>query len=614
MSDTTTGNASDSGYWGWLSAAKSSALELASKAQELAETASKVAQEKAIEIANKAKELKQNYDMEASTMFVPAGTRTAATGEYKLTKEDLRQLDMTYITENVIAMAFPRDYSLPGSQEECNDINVVAAYLKKKHNGRYMIWNISEEGYDYSKFADQVLEYKFPGHPAPPLGLLFKICTSVESWLDADEKNIAVVHCLTGKGRTATLIACILTWLGEFDSPMQALQYVAQRRGSTVEFLTIPSQRRYIQYFSNMLDGIRPNSEPLLLRRIILNSIPKFSTLPDSPDTDGCCPYVQLFKNGKLIATAAPYLENHVNSPGGSGDNKLQLRWVASSEGSASFRVDCPVQGDILLRCRHASASGTRVSMFRAAFHTGYISGGVLRLTKAQLDGSASDPRYPDDFFVDLIFAPISKSNDADLLGGEAPQASTDNGIVIDASLTDKYEQGLHKDARFWESITARKNRTKKRKQRKFEANEQDQFRIADDSKFLEDAEEAAEVSFLSSFTNVSTAHNADEDLIKQLAQMENEESTTELPPSDIVSTPVSKSGVVAELQALEDLEKELGLADLQLFSNEKVRQAIVSAPTPKPSFSVATSASTGGSDDLDELEKYLQSLSGNPS
>jgi hypothetical protein len=47
------------------------------------------------------------------------------------------------------------------------------------------------------------------------------------------------------------------------------------------------------------------------------------------------------------------------------------------------------------------------VSMFRAGFHTGYVPSGVLRLTKAQLDGSNADPRYDDDFFIDLIFAPV---------------------------------------------------------------------------------------------------------------------------------------------------------------------------------------------------------------
>ena len=44
----------------------------------------------------------------------------------------------------------------------------------------------------------------------------------------------------------------------------------------SVEQITIPSQRRYVQYFSNILDGVRPRSEPLLLRRVIMNTIPTF--------------------------------------------------------------------------------------------------------------------------------------------------------------------------------------------------------------------------------------------------------------------------------------------------------------------------------------------------
>ena len=33
--------------------------------------------------------------------------------------------------------------------------------------------------------------------------------------------------------------------------------------------------------------------------------------------------------------------------------------------------------GDILLRVRHAHTNGSRISMFRAAFHTGYVPIGV---------------------------------------------------------------------------------------------------------------------------------------------------------------------------------------------------------------------------------------------
>lgn len=37
-----------------------------------------------------------------------------------------------------------------------NDIDLVAALLRSRHAGHYMVWNVSEEGYDYSLFQDQV--------------------------------------------------------------------------------------------------------------------------------------------------------------------------------------------------------------------------------------------------------------------------------------------------------------------------------------------------------------------------------------------------------------------------------------------------------------------------
>ncbi|CAM9796205.1 unnamed protein product, partial [Phaeothamnion confervicola] len=356
--------------------------------------------------------------------------------------DELSRLDFVYVTDRLAAMAFPLDRNARDGAGgngalralQGNDLDVVATLLKHRHRGKYMIWNISEEKYDYSKFEDQVLEFRFPGYPAPPLGLLFKMCASIENWLDADPDNVAVVHCLTGKGRTATVAACFLAWVGEFSTPVEALQYVAERKRVEMERLTIPSQRRYIQYFSNMLEGVRPRSEPLLLRRVIMNTIPTFGTTdgtllrsdlpPPPPGADntapvGCCPYIQIFKGGKLIFTTtyqpptSPRGKHAATKPplaieGADGEGiEKRLPWAYPSDESIQFGVDCVVQGDLLIRCRHLSPGGARVSMFRAAFHTGYVPCGVLRLNKAQLDGACSDARFHRDFFLDLIFAPV---------------------------------------------------------------------------------------------------------------------------------------------------------------------------------------------------------------
>jgi protein-tyrosine phosphatase len=579
-------NASNSNQWTWsgvFEVAQAHAKELAAKAQILAEQARRAAEEKAALLQQERNEmLKSNEKRRTNSKIVRINGNL---------KSLSAQLELFYITENIIAMAYPFDPSRPGNAEGGNDIDVVAAYLQKKHGGHYMIWNISEETYDYSKFNDQVLEYKFPGHPAPPLGLLFKICTSVESWLDADEKNIAVIHCLTGKGRTASLIACILSWIGEFSSPTEALQYAAERRGIGIDFLTIPSQRRYVQYFSNMIDGIKPSSEPLLLRRVIINSIPIFGNNGGGPENAGCCPYVQLFKNGRLIATAVPPTDQDKPSQDGpNGSNaagqRVQLKWIKASEGSASFQVDVAVQGDILLRCRHADSSGARISMFRAAFHTGYVPSGVLRLTKAQLDGSYSDPRFDSEFFIDIMFAPVEKApvNSSSQLTsfGETLQSGddasemkmnkdsrpvgvpSDSGLLLDAATSDKYEATIHRDLTFWDTIAARKNKSKRRKPRKFLATAQDQFSIADDINEI--------IKIESNDVKTSQSGISDIDLIQELALAEGSMSSLEKKSSGNDSmkgndnSPYESESTKAnnELLALRELEKELGLDDFQ--------------------------------------------------
>lgn len=211
----------------------------------------------------------------------------------------------------------------------------------------------------------------------------------------------------------------------------------------------------------------------------------------------------------------------------------------------------------------------------------------------------------------------------------------------------------LHKDIKFWESISLRKQKAKKRKSRKFLSTQQDRFSIADDV-VGSDSAGATEVSFYSSFTtpfsssrspsDVDYSNVSDIDLIKQLAELEGgssdllgtstEESYYAANRTDTIghSSFQSSTGGASELQALEDLEKELGLDSLLLFgtnnnSSTSGGSTKESAAGPMSSDSPAGKETTGSSeksnaalggddinfDNLDELESYLQSL-GTPS
>lgn len=195
-----------------------------------------------------------------------------------LDMEALRDAEVVYITERIITMGHPALQSaVDDTITPSRKLAAVAHLLNRRHGGKFMVWNLSEVEYDISILDDQVLTFSFPGSPSPPLGLLLKLLMSMESWLKADDRNVAVVHCLTGKGRTSTVVAAFLCWVGEagFTNVQQALTYIATCKKLPLEQLTIPSQRRYVQYFTNMLDGVRPSQPPLMLKRILMSEAPK---------------------------------------------------------------------------------------------------------------------------------------------------------------------------------------------------------------------------------------------------------------------------------------------------------------------------------------------------
>ena len=130
--------------------------------------------------------------------------------------EALRDAEVVYITDRIITMSHPATASkaVPAITAE-RKLAAIGHLLDRRHDGRYLCWNLSEVDYDISILNDQVLTFSFPGSPSPPLGLLLKLLVSMENWMKADERNVAVVHCLTGKGRTSTILAAFLCWMGE---------------------------------------------------------------------------------------------------------------------------------------------------------------------------------------------------------------------------------------------------------------------------------------------------------------------------------------------------------------------------------------------------------------
>lgn len=99
--------------------------------------------------------------------------RKIVAGPKKKTTWNGVELDLTYITDRLIAMAFPAS----GLEKAYrNSINDVAQYFNAVHNGNFLVINISMRKYDYSKFNGKVKEYFWADHQAPNLTTIFQIC------------------------------------------------------------------------------------------------------------------------------------------------------------------------------------------------------------------------------------------------------------------------------------------------------------------------------------------------------------------------------------------------------------------------------------------------------
>lgn len=159
-------------------------------------------------------------------------------------------LDLSYITPRVIAMAYPA--SGIGTLYR-NNICDVADFLYSRHSKNFLVFNLSNNKYDTSKLFGQVLEFEWLDHHAPQLDALFNIVSKMNSFAKENIKNTVVVHCNAGKGRTGTMICCYMLFTGIFDSVDECMKYYSKQRFEEGDAVTQPGQVRYINYFYRML-------------------------------------------------------------------------------------------------------------------------------------------------------------------------------------------------------------------------------------------------------------------------------------------------------------------------------------------------------------------------
>ncbi|XP_063075630.1 tensin-3-like isoform X2 [Engraulis encrasicolus] len=319
------------------------------------------------------------------------------------------ELDLTYVTERIIAVSFPR-----GCTEETylHNLKDVTRMLKSKHADNYMVINLSEKRHDLSKMNPKTLDTGWPDLHAPPLDKICTICKAMESWLHADPLHVVVIHCRGGKGRIGVVISSFVHFTDISASADQALDRFAMRKfyDDKVSALMTPSQKRYVWILNSLLSGsMKINASPLFLHCVILHGIPNF-------DSGGVCrPYLKVYQGMQAVYSSGVY----IIGPG--HRNRLCIALEPAQL----------LKGDIMVKCYHKSGASSRDIVFRLQFHTGAVQGYNLMFEKEDMECANKDPRFPDYGKVELVFS----EGPENIQGAERWQNGPD--VTVDYSLTD---------------------------------------------------------------------------------------------------------------------------------------------------------------------------------
>ncbi|KAJ7974346.1 Phosphatidylinositol 3,4,5-trisphosphate 3-phosphatase and protein-tyrosine-phosphatase [Quillaja saponaria] len=348
-------------------------------------------------------------------------------------------LDMSYITDRLLAMSFPAERMRAMYR---NPLWQVKSVLDMRHLGHYKIYNLCiEESYDPSHFHGRVESYPFDDNHVPPLQMIKIFCGSVDSWLSHDPKNIAVIHCMAGKGRTGLMVCAYLVYCGM--SADEALQLYAYRRTTNNEGVSIPSQCRYVGYWENVLSFPRGvgNGPPDVelpkpcsreLRRIRLydtvnidsiffvvselQEIPNQLYRPSVEVVRSCCRQVK--KGFQRTNSPRYYISFDDGDDNGKKSDLEEPRVVVQMDTESpviyhktclDHQFDKPIQvsGDVRLIFYEKMIGGR---LFYCCFNTAFIRNSLLQLTVRDLDkvGKKGKSICGPAFCLELVFGPAN--------------------------------------------------------------------------------------------------------------------------------------------------------------------------------------------------------------
>ncbi|OQV25857.1 Tensin-1 [Hypsibius exemplaris] len=297
-------------------------------------------------------------------------------------------MEAVFVTERILLLSAPDNISESVYRPA---IKQISRQIQLDYGpDHYLILNVSESRSDLIRLnSTHVMDYGWPGGFAPALERLCAICKQADVWMHTSPRNVLIIHCKGGLGRAALVIASYMHYTSICATSNQALDRYAMKHFFDDELRRhiLPSQRRYVKYFSGLLSGqIVLNSDPVSLSSISLIQVANFD------GKAACRPCFKIYQNNETIWTSEVY-----------SMSEAEERRILT----INLRPSLTLRGDILIKCYHHKKMrpDLKDTIFRCQLHTCDIQNDILTLSKGDLDEANNDIRFREDGQVQLTFS-----------------------------------------------------------------------------------------------------------------------------------------------------------------------------------------------------------------
>ena len=346
-------------------------------------------------------------------------------------------LDLSYITNKVIAMGFPCE----GTQSLYrNSLTDTIRFFNYYHKDCYMIYNLCQEReYDCKKFDGRVVRFPFADHNACPLPMVLQFTDHAKNFLEKNPENVVAIHCKAGKGRTGMFISCLLASTGLTSA--DAMKIYAHRRTANNQGVTIPSQRIYVELFKQYCSDVVGYNNRLKaaksLKQIDLHGMVLakedyvfFQVLTPSYHHGYEGSTVPLPESDEIILY----------------DSRLEVGLVECDKEQINLTIGplfgVSFVGDIRLVV-YKVQNGSPKKVFQSWINSAFLGSNQLIRPKRELDGAVKDQKnkkFHRDFYIRCIFDDMYVEDEfnGDLKGSSIADVNTKGPLKEEAETIDE--------------------------------------------------------------------------------------------------------------------------------------------------------------------------------